>query len=204
MLLISWASSQWTHSPENLAPAPLCHHLVRLLNQVSRLPLLSTSWASSRWIQYVKRVVLCLVSSVPPQEPVMKSAVTVTEEPAAEHQGTLSRGSSTNPSVPPSCQATKLGLAPSAALDKLGFEPVDMVCRVEFSFAVSSHWFYQLPYTLSPTPGPSHAPPGILTALNSANSSGAVVSEKGSCHDRDIRSPCTLLSDHVHAFAVCL
>jgi len=82
--------------------------------------------------------------------------------------------------VPPLCQATKLGLAPSAALNKLGFEPVDMVCRVQFSFAVSSHWFYQLPYTLSPTPGPSHTPPGILTALNSANSSGVVVSEKGS------------------------
>ena len=25
-----------------------------------------------------------------------------------------------------------------------------------------------------------------------------------SCHDRDIRSPCTLLSDRVHVFAVCL
>jgi len=26
----------------------------------------------------------------------------------------------------------------------------------------------------------------------------------GACHDCDIRSPCTLLSDRVHAFAVCL
>jgi len=24
------------------------------------------------------------------------------------------------------------------------------------------------------------------------------------CHDRDIRSPCTLLSDRVHVFAICL
>ena len=69
----------------------------------------------------------------PPQPPrswsVSVTSTAPVEEPMAECQGTLSRESSTCPSVPPSCQATKPGLAPSNALDKLGFEPVDTLSR---------------------------------------------------------------------------
>jgi len=57
------------------------------------------------------------------------------EEPMAECQGTLSRESSTHPSVPSSRQATKPGLVPSTALNKLGFELVDTVCKAGCSLS---------------------------------------------------------------------
>ena len=64
-------------SPKNLAPAHLHHHLARLLNWVSHLLLLLKNWALSQWIQYVKQIVHCLISSVLPQVLVTKSSVIV-------------------------------------------------------------------------------------------------------------------------------
>ena len=49
------------------------------------------------------------------------------EEPAVECLGTVSRESSTHPLAKPFQLATKPGRAPSATLDQLGFEPVNMV-----------------------------------------------------------------------------
>ena len=65
------------------------------------------------------------------------------EEPVAEYLGTLSRASSMCSPPKPFQLATKPGLAPFGALDQLSFEPVNMVCSVE----------YFLSYLIDPTAG---------------------------------------------------
>jgi len=62
-----------------------------------------------------------------------------TEEPAVERLGTLSRESSTRPLPKQFHLAAKPGLAPSAALDWFGFEPVDMVCTTDRSIFLLSY-----------------------------------------------------------------
>ena len=93
------------------------------------LPLL-ISWALIQWIWYVQQYDSLCVSSVPLQEP------------SVERLGTPSREPRTRPLPKPFRPATKPRLALSAALNKLGVEPVDAVRTAHRSFCSFSHSFY--------------------------------------------------------------
>jgi len=85
----------------------------------------------------------------PRQKPVnVNMSRTSMEDPLVEPRSSLSRESSTQASLPPSCRATTPGLAPSTALDKMGFKPALQVeplnslsrqSRMQASHRVTKH-----------------------------------------------------------------